>query len=66
MNADPKTTEQTTDLDLSLPPPGFSILNDGPGREVLVCEGEDIADVYPTRDQALDAAWIKWQERQSA
>jgi hypothetical protein len=38
-------------------PPGYRVLNDGPGREVLFKEDWDEAEVYPTIQAAADRAW---------
>lgn len=44
-------------------PPRFRILNDGPGREVLVDDHtDDPAPVFATRAEAIERAWIWWRE----
>lgn len=44
-------------------PPGFSILNDGPGREVLLDDRDDErAPVFATHAEAAEVAWRYWRE----
>ena len=44
-------------------PPGFRVLNDGPGREVLVDDKtDDPAPVFATREEAAAQAWVWWRE----
>lgn len=44
-------------------PPGFRVLNDGPGREVLIDDRtDDPAPVFPTMEAAADDAWRQWRE----
>ena len=54
------TDTSNTGADL---PPGFRILNDGPGREVLVDDRtDDPAPIFPTRQEAAATAWQWWHE----
>jgi hypothetical protein len=43
-------------------PPGFGVLNDGPGREVLIdyrtC---DPCPVFGSREEAAAEAWKQWR-----
>lgn len=45
--------QKTTDL-----PPGYRILNNGPGREVLVREEWEECPVFATAAEARAWAWI--------
>jgi hypothetical protein len=58
MSENKPANSQTTDL-----PPGFRVLNDGPGREVL-CDDrtDDPATVFSTREEAIQVAWQWWEE----
>ncbi len=38
-------------------PPGYTILNDGPGREVLVREDWEECPVFSTVAEAVNHAW---------
>jgi hypothetical protein len=42
-------------------PPGFRVLNDGPGREVLVHDDEDECPVFETKVQAVLFAWANYE-----
>jgi hypothetical protein len=48
-------TSQTTEL-----PPGYRVLNDGPGREVLTHDSWETGNVFDTVAQA--AAFARWLE----
>lgn len=43
-------------------PPGFRVLNDGPGREVLMDDrSDDPAPVFATAKEAAARAWVDWR-----
>ncbi len=44
-------------------PPGFRIINDGPGREVLVHDEWEECPVFPTVAEAAARAWEIANER---
>lgn len=42
-------------------PPGFRVLNDGPGREVLWDDHNDEpSSVFATVEEAAARAWVDW------
>ena len=44
-------------------PTGFRVLNDGPGREVLLDDRtDDPAPIFKTRTEAAQVAWRQWRE----
>jgi hypothetical protein len=44
-------------------PPGFKVLEDGPGRHVLCDERtDDPAPVFADREEAVKTAWRWWRE----
>lgn len=52
-----KQHNETTGL-----PPGYRVLNDGPGREVLLDERcDDPAQVFATYEAAAKQAWLEWR-----
>ncbi len=53
----------STDTPQTALPPGFHVLNDGPGREVLIDERtDDPAPVFSTIEAAAETAWRWWRE----
>lgn len=60
IRGDGPMTQQAADPAL---PPGFRILNDGPGREVLVRDEWEECPVFPTVAEAAARAWEIANER---
>jgi hypothetical protein len=52
------------DTDTTELPPGYRLLNDGPGREVLVREEWEECPVFRTTAEAREWAWRQHREYQ--
>ena len=46
-------------------PPGYVILNDGPGREVLARDDWELCPVFPTVEEATAWAWEHANDREA-